>query len=129
MEKRNKTDIIRRIISISIITQIIIFLLSYFFTKNIIYSIITLIAASVAISGFIIMVKITDRYLRKRRGRGLLFLASFLKITLIMAIFYPVSKISEQAVLFFILGLSVLVISTLIEGLYQLFLIFSHDRT
>jgi len=59
------------------------------------------------------MIKIIDRILLKRKGQVLFFAASFLKMAVIAAIFYPVSRVSETAVLFYILGLSVIIISVL----------------
>lgn len=67
------------------------------------------------------MIKIIDRILIKRKGQVLFFLAAFLKMIVIAAIFYTVSRVSETAVLFYILGLSVIIISIFGEGAFQLF--------
>lgn len=67
------------------------------------------------------MVKLVDKYFNKGEGMGALLIFMFIKFTIIAALFYPVLKISETAVLFYILGLSAIVISTMIEGLYQIY--------
>jgi hypothetical protein len=80
-----------------------------------------LCGAVVSLSGYLLMIKIIDRILTKRKGQGLFFLAAFLKIVVISVIFYGVSRISEKAVLFYILGLSIIIIAIFLEGFYQLF--------
>lgn len=106
---------------ISILIQVILVFFIYIFTKNSIYIIITLLAAVISISGFMMMIKIIDRIITAGKGTGLFFISGFFKLVIIAAIFYPISKISESAVLFYILGLSTIVISILFESCYQLF--------
>lgn len=129
MEKEKKPDIIKRIIKIAVMVQIIIIIFSFLFTMNFIYSIIIFLASIIGISGFFIMIKLIDKCLFKDKGISLLFLISLLKMGLIAVIFYFISKISEEATLFFLLGLSVIVISIMIEGAYQFYRSFSNDRT
>lgn len=129
MEKEKKADIIERIIKIAVIMQIIMIIFSFFFTMNFIYSIITFLASIIGISGFFIMIKLIDRCLFKGKGITLFFFISLLKMGLIAVVFYFISKISEKATLFFLLGLSVIVISIMIEGAYQFYRSFSNDRT
>ena len=129
MEKENKPNIIKKILAMSMISQIIITSLIYIFTKNIIYCIITLLATAIGISSFLVMIKLVDRYIKKKRGRLLFFACTFLKIILISSIFYLLSRISDKAILFFMLGLSTIVISIIIEGTYQIFRNISNGRT
>jgi len=129
MEKEKNPDTIKRIIKIAVIVQIIIIIFSFLFTMNFIYSIIIFLASIIGISGFFIMIKLIDKCLFKDKGITLLFLISFLKMGLIAVVFYFISKISEEATLFFLLGLSVIVISIMIEGAYQFYRSFSNDRT
>jgi len=117
----NKPDIINRIKKHTTISQAIITVLVFAFTKSIIYSIITLLASTITIGGFIIMVKLVDKYFNKGEGKAALFSFMFAKFAVIAAVFYPVSKISDTAVLFYILGLSAIVISTMVEGFYQIY--------
>ena len=111
------------------VSQIIIIGLIYVFTKSLIYCIITLLATLVGILSFLAMIKIIDRYLTKQKGKFLIFFSSFLKIVLIIAIFYPLSKISDAAIFFFILGLFTVVLSIMIESAYQIFRNISNGRT
>ncbi len=67
------------------------------------------------------MVKLVDKYFNKGEGKAALFSFMFAKFAVIAAVFYPVSKISDTAVLFYILGLSAIVISTMVEGFYQIY--------
>jgi hypothetical protein len=129
MARESNTQIIKRILKIALISQIVIIGLVYAFTKSLIYCIITILAAAVGILSFLTMIKLIDRYLTKNKGKFLIFFSTFLKIGLITVIFYPLSKMSEAAILFFILGLSTIVISTLIEGIYQIFRKISNGRT
>jgi len=129
MKKEKKPDTIKRIIKIAVIVQVIIIIFSFLFTMNFIYSIIIFLASIIGISGFFIMIKLIDKCLFKDKGITLLFLISFLKMGLIAVVFYFISKISEEATLFFLLGLSVIVISIMIEGAYQFYRSFSNDRT
>jgi hypothetical protein len=129
MARESNTQIIKRILKIALISQIVIIGLVYAFTKSLIYCIITILASAVGILSFLAMIKLIDRYLTNKKGKFLIFFSTFLKIGLITVIFYPLSKMSEAAILFFILGLSTIVISTLIEGIYQIFRKISNGRT
>ncbi len=127
--KENSTQILKRIVWGALLCGGVAILLIYFFTNRAIYSIITCCATLVSTAGFVVMIKIIDRILNKGKGQVLFYLSGFLKMAVIAAIFYPVSKISEAAVLFYILGLSMIVISIMIEGGYQLYRSSSHGRT
>lgn len=129
MARETNSQIIRRILKIALVSQIVIIGMVYAFTKSPIYCIITILATAVGILSFLAMIKLIDRYLTKRKGIFLIFFSTFFKIGLITAIFYPLSKISDAAIFFFILGLSTIVISTIIEGIYQIFRKTSNGRT
>jgi len=129
MGKEKKADIIKRIIKVAFIAQIVIIIFSFLFTMNFICSIITFLGSIIGISSFFIMVKLIDKCLFKGKGIALFFFISFFKLGLIATVFYFVSKISEKATLFFLLGLSVIVISIMIESAYQFYRSFSSDRT
>lgn len=128
MEKKTspRTGTIARIKKNTYFSQAIITGLVFAFTKSIIYSIITLLASAITIAGFVIMVKLIDRYFDKGEGKARLFAFMFAKLIVIAGVFYPISKISEIAVLCYIVGLSVIVISTMMEGIYQIYRSFSN---
>ncbi len=123
---KNNPDIIGRIKKVTVISLLALVGFVFIFTKNIIYCIITLWASTIALLGFSIMIKLIDKYFKTGKGKALFFLFMFSKLALISAIFYPVSRISEEAILFYILGLSVIVISTITEGIYQIYRSFTH---
>jgi H+/Cl- antiporter ClcA len=129
MAKENSRVITTRILKISIFFQILATVSIYFFTKSMLYCIINILAATIGILSFWVMIKLVDRYLKKNRGKFLFFTATFLKIIIISLVFYFLSRLSESAVLYFILGLSTIVISILIEGTCQIFRTASNGRT
>jgi len=92
-------------------------------------SIMALSATLITQLGFLVMIRALDRYFRLRRGMGQFFLISLAKLTVIVLFFFIASRISEQAVLFFLLGLSVVVMAVLIEGGIQLLRSLTHGRT
>lgn len=67
------------------------------------------------------MIKMTDRVLNKRKGQLLFTVVLFLKLAVIALSLYLVSRVSGGAVIFLILGLSVMVIAIGMEGIYQLY--------
>lgn len=77
------------------------------------------------------MIKMTDRVLAsgKKKAARLFYLAGLLKIGIIAAFFLMVSRISETAVIFHIMGLSIIVLSIVVEGFYQLYRSQSNGRT
>jgi hypothetical protein len=128
MAKKTSSRIIPRIIKISLVIQIVIIGLVYAFTNSLFYCIIVFLASAFGILSFLIMIKLIDRYLDKKKGKSLIFLSGFIKMGLITLAFYPLSKVSEAAILFFILGLSTIVLSILAEGIYQMFRKTSNGR-
>jgi len=129
MEKKSSAQLIKRILRTTLITSLLLIILIYLFTNKTIYSIIFLFATIISIAGFLIMIKVIDRILNKGKGQVLFFLTGFLKMSVIAATFFLASRISESAVLFYILGISMVVVSIMIEGVFQLFRSFSNGRT
>ena len=121
MEKTTSSQLIKRLIKQAIVTTGLLMIPIYFFTKSIFYSIIFCSGAIISISGFIIMIKMTDRVLNKGKGQLLFAMALFFKLGVIALSVYLVSRVSVSAVLFHILGLSIIVIAIGMEGIYQLF--------
>lgn len=63
----------------------------------------------------------TDRVLNKGKGQLLFAMALFAKLGVIALSVYLVSRVSFSAVLFYILGLSIIAIAIGMEGIHQLF--------
>jgi hypothetical protein len=123
-------DMIKHLLKISLYVQVLLVIVIYICAKSIIYSIIFLSGGILSIFGLILTIKMIDRILKpeKKRGQGPFFVVGGLKLAVISAVFYLVSRISETAVLFYILGLSVIPLSVFIEGGYQLYRSFSNGR-
>ena len=121
MEKKNSSQLIKRLIKLATVTPVLLMIPIYFFTKSIFYSIIFCSGAIISISGFLLMIKMTDRVLNKGKGQLLFAVALFVKLGVIALSVYLVSRVSVSAALFHILGLSIIVIAIGMEGIYQLF--------
>lgn len=74
------------------------------------------------------MIKMIDRILRQGKGRMGFYLVTALKMAVISAVFYLVSRSTEAAVLYHILGLSILVLAIAMEGVYQFYRSVANDR-
>lgn len=121
--------ILRRILRISVVLQVVVIALSIACARSWLCSIMALSATLITQLGFLVMIRALDRYFRLRRGMGQFFLISLVKLMVIVLFFFIASRISEQAVLFFLLGLSVVVLAVLIEGGIQLLRSLTHGRT
>jgi hypothetical protein len=119
MKKETSADIVKRILKISFFLQAVTIILIYSFSKNIIYSIISLSGAIISVSGFLLMMRMIDRSLKKGIGQPLFFLAAFSKMVVIAGVFYLVSRKSETAVLLYLLGLLVIVVAIMTEALFR----------
>ena len=67
------------------------------------------------------MIMLIDRCLKQGKGQWLFFVVAFLKMAAITGGFYLASRVSKNAVLIYILGLSVIVLAIMSEALYKLF--------
>jgi len=73
------------------------------------------------VTGYVVMINLVDRCLKRGKGQWLFFVAAFLKMVAIAGGFYLASRISEAAVLMYLLGISVIVLAIMAEALYKLF--------
>ena len=121
MEKNTSAQMIKRVIKLAIFTTGLLIIPIYFFTKSIFCDIIFFSGAIISISGFILMIKMIDRVLNKRKGHLLFAVVLFIKLGVIALSAYLVSRLPGSAMWFLILGLSVIVIAIGMEGIYQLF--------
>jgi hypothetical protein len=113
---------VKRLIGGALGTHVLLLVLIYFFTKSIFYSIIFSLGAMISILGFLTMIKMTDLVLKKGKGPWLFILALLVKLAVIVLVLYLVSRASGKAVIFHVLGLSVIVIAIAVEGIYQVYL-------
>lgn len=119
MKIKSSADIVKRIMKISVVFLLVSIILIYCFSKDIIYSIIFILGFIVSISGFLVMIKMTVRYLKRGKGQSLFFLAVFFKMIIITGFFYLVSQVSKTAVMMYILGLFVVIAAIMTEAVYQ----------
>ncbi len=123
MEKKNSSQIVKRLIKLAIAAVITILPVIFLFTKSIFYSIIFLLGTIISISGFLVMIRMIDRVIRRGKGQLLFSLVTMLKLAVIATAFYLVSRAPgpDAAVLWFILGLSIIVVALAMEGIYQVY--------
>jgi hypothetical protein len=91
--------------------------LIYFFTKSAVYCIISLTGAAISIAGFTLLIRSTDRILKKGKGRTMFFLLAQVKLLIIAAAFYAFSRWTKSGAVFFIQGVVIVYLAVLIEGL------------
>lgn len=113
--------LIDKTLKLSLIISTIIMVISLIISKKLIYSGIILFATLIAISGFLFTIKALDKFLNKKKGKWFVLFVFFLKLIVIAIGFYPVSRISEIAVLFYIAGISVVTISLMLGGISHIF--------
>jgi len=113
--------IIEKVFKISIITLLILMTVSFLLTKDLVSSMVILLAAIIGIGSFFLSIKLIDMFIRNKKGKSIIFVFFFLKLLIISIVFYQVSRISEIASISYIAGLSVVVISIMFGGIFQLF--------
>lgn len=118
--KINSGIIIKRIMLLSIYIEGGLTVLIYFFTQNLFYCAVVLISTLMSVFFFWLLIKIVDKMIKSQKAVGLFFFAGMGKLTLITLVFYLISQVSEVAILFYMLGLSAVVISILFEGAIRL---------
>ena len=122
MDKKNSSHLIKRLVIDAMGSQFLLLILIYIFTKSIFYSIIFSLGAMISIVGFLTMIKMTDLVLKRGKGPWLFILALLVKLAVIVLALYLVSRASGRAMIFHVLGLSVIVIAIAVEGIYQVYL-------
>lgn len=117
--KESSKDMVKRVVKFSILIQVVGVVSIYLFTFQFIYSIIFLSGAVLSMLGFLVIVKMTDRVLKNGSSQGMVWLVGFLKLSVISLCFYLASRVSKGAVLYYILGLSVIMMAIALEGILQ----------
>ena len=129
MKNDRARAVIQRILRVSAVLTMVTVVAAAACTQSWLCSIMAFSAALIAQLGFLVMIRTLDRYIRLRRGMAPFFMVSLAKLAVIVLFFFIASRISEQAVMFFLLGLSVVVMAVLIEGGIQLLRSLTHGRT
>ncbi len=121
MKKENSAIMISRVFRRALFITVIIILTIFLFTKRPLYCIMFLAGSGISFLGYYLMIRVVDRIISRKKGKGFFILAGLGKMALISVIFIIISRISEAAVLFYLLGLSVIIFSIIGEGGRQLF--------
>lgn len=111
----------KRVLKIAALLLFISIILIYIFSNELKYSIIFGSGFIISVTGYVLMINLIDRCLKRGKGQWLFFVAAFLKMVAIAGGFYLASRISKAAVLMYILGISVIVLAIMAEALYKLF--------
>lgn len=120
MRKKNSRDIPDAVIGKAVAAEAVSLLLIFIFTKSLIYCIISLAGAAISITGFVLLIKSTDRMLKKGKGKAMFFLLAQAKLLVIAGAFYAVSRLSRSGAVFFIQGIAIIYLAIIIEGLIRL---------
>jgi len=91
----------------------------FVFTKSLIYCIISLTGAAISITGFVVLIKSTDRLLKKGKGKAMFFLVAQVKLLIIAGVFYAISLQTKTGVLFYVQGIAIIYLAIIIEGLIR----------
>jgi len=121
MKKENSSIMINRVFKRALFITVMIILTILVFTKSPLYCIMFIIGSGISFLGYYLMIRVVDKVIGKKRGKGLFILTGLGKMILISVIFILISRYSEAAVLFYLLGLSVIIVSIIGEGGRQLF--------
>jgi len=72
------------------------------------------------------MIKLADRLLKKGKGKLLFFAASLAKLLIITGSFYLLSRFRSDSIVYFIQGLSVIILAAVLEGARLFFRSIAH---
>ena len=117
MRKKNNRDILASVAGKAIATEAVALLCIFIFTKSIIYCIISLAGAAISATGFVLLIRSTDRLLKKGKGKAMFFLLAQAKLLVIAGAFYAFSRLTKSGVIFFVQGIAVIYLAIIIEGL------------
>jgi hypothetical protein len=119
MKKKNNPDILARLAGRAVAIEIVCLALIFIFTKSAIYCIISITGAAISITGFMLLIKSTDRLLKKGKGKTMFFLLAPAKLVVIAGTFYLFSRLAPSGVIFFVQGIAVIYVSVLLVGLMK----------
>ncbi len=116
MKKESSKELLRRVTRRGLILMFIAGVLIFFFTKSPVYCIIFFVGSGISFLGYFVLIHTVTGIIEKGKSKLIFFLSGLLKMLLISVVFVIVSKYSEPAVLFYLAGLSVIVLSVMLEG-------------
>jgi hypothetical protein len=117
MMKKSNPDLPVRVIALAGVVEAISLLLIFVFTKSAIYCIISLAGALISIAGFALLIKSTDRMLKEGKGKVMFFVLAQVKLLVIALVFYLLSLLTGDGVVFFVQGVAVVYLAVVLIGL------------
>jgi hypothetical protein len=117
MTKKSRPGIGAQVAVKAVVAEAFAMAFIYFFTKSVVYCIISLTGAAVSIAAFALLIRSTDCILKKGKGRMMFFLLAQLKLLIVAAAFYALSRWTKSGAVFFIQGVAIVYLAVLIEGL------------
>ena len=120
MKKKSDPDIPSRVTGKAIAAEIISLIIIFIFTKSVIYCIISITGAAISIAGFVLLIKSTDRMLKKGKGKVMFFLLAQVKLLIIAGVFYALSRLTKTGLVFYVQGIVIIYLAIMIEGLLNL---------
>jgi len=126
MIKKNNSQLPAQVVNKAIAAEAVCLIMIFIFTKSIIYCIISIAGAAISISGFLLLIRSTDRMLKKGKGKAMFFLLAQAKLLVIVGAFYAASRLAKNGAIFFIQGIAVIYLAIIIEGLVRLSGNFGH---
>ncbi|MFH2107704.1 MAG: hypothetical protein ABII93_03465 [Chrysiogenia bacterium] len=120
MNQKSDDDLFKDLIRITAGAEILAAVLIFFFTKNIIYSIISLTGAAIGITGFFILIRLTNRVLKKGKDKTMFFLTGLAKLFVITGTFFIIHRLANNGIVFFIQGLAMIYLGIVGAGIQRL---------
>jgi hypothetical protein len=126
MRRKNNAQLPDQVIGKAIAAEAVCLIMIFIFTNSVIYCIISLAGAAISISGFLLLIRSTDRMLKKGKGKAMFFLLAQAKLLVIVGAFYAASRLAKNGAIFFIQGIAVIYLAIIIEGMVRVAGTFGH---
>ncbi len=121
MKKESSERMLKRVFQRALFITLVLIAAIFFFTKSALYCIIFFVGSSISFLGLYLMIRVVDRIIFKRSGKWIFLLSGLGKMILISVIFVIVAGYPEPAVIFYLFGLSVIILSITGEAVRQVF--------
>jgi hypothetical protein len=119
MKKKSDGALRAKVVGKAIAAEVVSLAVIFIFTKSVIYCIISITGAAISITGFVLLIKSTDRLLKKGKGKVMFFLLAQVKLVIIAGVFYAFSRLEKTGIVFYIQGIAIVYLAIMIEALSQ----------
>ena len=117
MKKKSEGDILARVVGKAVAAEAVCLIVIFIFTKSVIYCIISITGAAISMSGFVLLIRSTDRLLEKGKGKVMFFLLAQAKLVIIAGVFYALSRLAKTGIVFYVQGIAVVYLAIMIDAL------------